>query len=726
MLTSPRGWTLTLALLALSACGGGDTPSGPSTGSLTISVTGLPGGTSANVLVTGPIGFTRSVASTETLSDLTPGDYTLSASGVSVGGSLYAANPDSQVVVVSQGTPPASASIDYQVSGGSLTVTISGVPSGTAAAVTVTGPGGYTKAVTATQTLSGLMAGSYTVAAQSVSAGCGVYDPTPASQTASVTDGGGASASVSYASSSTAGGLNICIQGMYLTQSVQTFTGGVPLVKDKNGLLRVFVVANQLNTAAPTVRVRFYSAGSLIQTSTINSPSVSTPQSPNEGSLNSSWNLAVPGSLIQPNLSILAEVDPSNAIAEADEGDNSFPASGTPAPLDVRTASTFSVRFVPVLQSANGSVGNVTAANKDQFTAQALKMHPLSSISSDVRSTPYTTTTTKAVTADNSNGGWGTILSEVNALRISEGGSLYYYGVVHTDYTSGVAGIGFVGQPTAIGWDLLPSASGVAAHEWGHNWGRLHAPCGSPANPDENYPYSGGFIGVYGYDVGAGQLKSPTTSHDLMGYCDNEWISDYTYTSVLDYRSTHTDVVSGMSQAMQPCLLVWGRIEQGQLVLEPAFQITTRPQLPKMAGAYSVDGRATDGSSIFHLSFSPDEVADDPGGDKQFAFAIPLRPERTALVSSLSLSGQGRSVNSVQAATAQASVEVRRGTNGRVALSWDAVKTPMILVRDAASGQILSFARGGHAEVWTSRQELALTLSNRVQSREVRVSVPTR
>jgi hypothetical protein len=725
MLTPQRGWTFTLALLALMACGGGD-PSGPSTGSLAVSVSGLPGGASANVLVTGPLGFTRSVDSSETLSDLTPGTYTLAASGVSVGGSLYAANPDSQVVVVSQGTTPASASVDYQLAGGSLTVNISGLPSGNAAAVTVTGPGGYNRAVTATETLTGLAAGTYTVAAQSVSAGCGVYDATPTSQAASVTDGATASANVTYASSSAAGGLNLCIQGMYLTQSVQTFTGGVPLVKDKNGFLRIFVVANQVNAAAPTVRVRFYSGGTLIQTSTINAPGVTTPQSPNEGSLNSSWNLAVPGSLVQPNLSILADVDPSNAIAEANEADNSFPASGTPVPLDVRTASTFNVRLVPVLQSANGSVGNVTTANKDQYTAQALKMHPLSSISADVRTTPYTTTTKAAVTADNSNNAWTTILSELNALRVSEGGSLYYYGVVHTTYSSGVAGIGYVGLPTAIGWDNLPSASEVAAHEWGHNWGRQHAPCGGASNPDPSWPYAGGFIGVYGYDVGTGQLKSPTISHDLMGYCDNEWISDYTYTAVLNNRSTQTDVVSGISQAIQPCLLVWGRIEHGQLILEPAFQITTRPQLPKAAGAYNVEARAADGSSIFHLNFSPDEVADDPNGDKHFAFAVPLREERAAQVSSLQLAGEGRSVQSVQVATAPASVDVRRGTAGRVALSWDASKSPMILVRDATSGQILSFARGGHAEVWTNRPELALTLSNRVQSREVRVSVPTR
>jgi hypothetical protein len=184
--------------------------------------------------------------------------------------------------------------------------------------------------------------------------------------------------------------------------------------------------------------------------------------------------------------------------------------------------------------------------------------------------------------------------------------------------------------------------------------------------------------------------------------------------------------VSGISQAMQPCLLVWGRIEHGQPVLEPAFLMTTRPQLPKASGGYSLDARGADGTSVFHLSFSPDAIADDPNGDRQFAFAVPLSDRRAAQVSSLRLAGQGRSVSWLSVAAAPPSVDVRRGASGRVALSWDAANSPMILVRDAASGQILSFARGGQAEVWTNRPELALTLSDRVQSREVRVSVPTR
>ena len=83
----------------------------------------------------------------------------------------------------------------------------------------------------------------------------------------------------------------------------------------------------------------------------------------------------MPKALIQPNLSILAEVDPTNAIAEANETDNDFPASGTPLAIDVRTASTFNVRFVPV--QVAGRLGNVTSGNKNQFLADAMKLHPL-------------------------------------------------------------------------------------------------------------------------------------------------------------------------------------------------------------------------------------------------------------------------------------------------------------------------------------------------------------
>jgi hypothetical protein len=83
-------------------------------------------------------------------------------------------------VACSEGiTPPGPAT-------GSLLVTISGLAAGTSAAVTVTGPAGFTRTVTATETLSALAPGTYTIAAANVSVGNYTHQPTPATQAVAV------------------------------------------------------------------------------------------------------------------------------------------------------------------------------------------------------------------------------------------------------------------------------------------------------------------------------------------------------------------------------------------------------------------------------------------------------------------------------------------------------------------------------------------------------------
>jgi hypothetical protein len=167
-----------------------------------------------------------------------------------------------------------------------------------------------------------------------------------------------------------------------------------------------------------------------------------------------------------------------------------------PATVDVRALPTFNIRFVPVLQQVNGLVGNVSDANKDSFLGDLKLMLPVGAYDAEVRAA-YTTTA-PVLQNDNANGAWGTILSEVLALRSTDGNSRYYYGVVKTSYGSGVAGMGYVGGSAraAIGWDYLPNGKGVLAHELGHNMSRLHAPCGGVSGPDPGYPYAGGKIGM--------------------------------------------------------------------------------------------------------------------------------------------------------------------------------------------------------------------------------------
>ncbi len=57
--------------------------------------------------------------------------------------------------------------------------------------------------------------------------------------------------------------LNLRIDGLYLTQSTQTYTNSVPLVAGRDGYIRVFVMANEGKTARPSVQVRFFKGGAV-------------------------------------------------------------------------------------------------------------------------------------------------------------------------------------------------------------------------------------------------------------------------------------------------------------------------------------------------------------------------------------------------------------------------------------------------------------------------------
>ena len=81
-------WLLFLLVLA---CDGG--PSGPSAGSLRVTILGLPNGTAAAVTVTGPDNFNQPVSATQTFTQVTPGVYTISATAVAAGNSTYDPSP---------------------------------------------------------------------------------------------------------------------------------------------------------------------------------------------------------------------------------------------------------------------------------------------------------------------------------------------------------------------------------------------------------------------------------------------------------------------------------------------------------------------------------------------------------------------------------------------------------------------------------------------------------
>jgi len=516
--------------------------------------------------------------------------------------------------------------------------------------------------------------------------------------------------------------LDLSIDGLYLTQASQTYPATVSLVANRSAWVRVFVKANQANVAQPQVRVAFAS-GATLHTLAIPAPAAAVPTVIQEADATASWNAAVPAAWIQPGLTVLATVDPAGAIPESDKGNNQYPVNGTPQALTVEPLSTWKVRLLPVT-TGDGRTGAVDAASVPSYLTMARQVHAVPDTLDAALGPPLTSSVT-ALTSDSAV--WTTVLDEVTAKWNADGRPATYFGVVNPPYSSGVAGIGWVGQAVAIGWDKASSRAGVVAHEVGHTFGRLHAPCGGVASPDPDYPatgdYAGGHIGVTGWDAFAasGNLKAAATYTDVMGYCSTQWVSDYTYKGVLAYRKAHP---LGVGPAAAEGLLVWGHLEGDRMVLHPALRVKA-PAVAPEPGPFHWEARDAAGIVRLSADFQPGEVADASGGAiRIFSFIVPLGTVPEGDLQSVHVVKDGleraRAVRlaplPLRAGVPEDAVQATDEREG-VALVWDAGKYPLLAVRDAATGELLGFQRGGAGQVRTDRRDLEILACDGVQTK---------
>lgn len=135
----------------------------------------------------------------------------------------------------------------------------------------------------------------------------------------------------------------------------------------------------------------------------------------------------------------------------------------------------------------------------------------------------------------------------------------HYYGLVsdHSGFFRGAANdiptkpapnaiaVGPCGTPGRAHWDSGDQSYGdwYGAHEIAHTFGRFHPGFCGQTNNDTHFPHPAGAIShqaedCIGFDTGDIEQKLAMRAcphekwHDLMTYCDYQWISKYTYEAI--------------------------------------------------------------------------------------------------------------------------------------------------------------------------------------------------
>ena len=430
--------------------------------------------------------------------------------------------------------------------------------------------------------------------------------------------------------------VTVSLPMVYLTQSVQAPSGSVRLVANRDALLRTFVTAREPGGffEPEVVAVFTRPEGDEVHRVVMTRDANRIPAEADEGDLELSYNAVIPARIIVPGVEMVVEVDPDGTLPITAESETRFPDEGSEA-LDLVEAPPMQLTLVPVLAahlaepdtSVLGWVRGISAASPQV----GLLKHafPFAEFSVSQREPHYTSldvTTTS---------GQVSLFGELEALRASEGGTGYYYGVA--------ADLGSVaGRGQRPGWVSIGVTSPTTlAHEVGHNLSLRHAPCGGARGLDPDFPYADGSIGVWGYDFRNGSMVPPDRGTDIMTYCFSlPWLSDYHFGKVIDHRAELAgDAASAPSVASNPpsdMLVVWGGIVDDELWIEPVFSMHAAARLPEAPGPYRIRGIGSDGRSLFSLDFIPVE---DGHGGRHFFFTVPIEADWEKALERITLTG---------------------------------------------------------------------------------------
>ncbi len=385
---------------------------------------------------------------------------------------------------------------------------------------------------------------------------------------------------------STPSTLDLTLTHIEVTQSIQDYFQSVPLIAGKRTFVRLHVQSNQVRSGVSARLFGTLNGVTMLPLTPLNPGGVivATPH-PNQGLLNDAllfelpltWTTGAP-------LSLRAELNPLHNPAESSYANN----SGTTA-LTFVTANPLRVRLYNVRYNRGTTLITLDPRHQTYLESWLKRTYPISTLRSTRNVVTIAGTDNDLV--NNIKDSAGYVNGQLARLRTMAGDTGWLYvgmvdasggfirgltpweGAWETSVPAGNTPYYPLDQPP---WDFDGSwADWYGAHEIGHALGRPHVGrifggdigCGAIWTVfEDGFPYEDGSIGghpgpfnprFYGFDrgdpaLGVNASVIDPSFKDVMGYCDWEWVSDFTYRRISTYINANFPSAMAASASTQP------------------------------------------------------------------------------------------------------------------------------------------------------------------------------
>ncbi|MGH2543352.1 MAG: hypothetical protein ACRDIB_11165, partial [Ardenticatenaceae bacterium] len=477
--------------------------------------------------------------------------------------------------------------------------------------------------------------------------------------------------------------VDVSITDIEVTQAIQDLDNNIQLVRDKRTGVRVHVDAAGQDVPGITAALYRIDSGGVVLDGPIYPTGgtlyLTVPDNPDRATFEHAFYFELPtGWIDDSSLRLRADINSTQLPPEPDYSNN----SQSTAMLTVRASPTLRTHLLVWGYTVDGTYYQPdTVDDVWQARSWIRRVYPLASTTGGYESpdpgfrletrtindpnlgahVERTSDLCESIPEDDREFCAATYTNNcANWLRATEGipDDEMIYSMIWEDptlpfprgFASGNVSAGPTGTGT-WGWDNDGSyGDWYMGHEVGHNVGRGHPSqgnsCGHSAS-DPNYPYTGAAIGtgdMWGFDVGDIGLNGlldprvyPNSQWvDMMSYCDNQWISDYTYEGIYDFLTT-LNAAPGPESVSRPrpvragsdYIALFGTIfdaSDAAVFAVVGLWDSPGPYEPPSGGAYRMRFLTEGGTELASYDFDG-ESSDAEPTHYAFSVVVPFPPE---------------------------------------------------------------------------------------------------